>query len=290
MSSIFMWRNLGDDSKYGSSRNEDTLSVSYTLVGTTDRDTADLYALTNLPAIDGHRALYRGSVRVKELSNKRNGTWLVTAEYLGPTALQQEDEDNPQPDVQLVSIGFSVGGQSRLMTHSLETISSHLNPSILYPATPTDFQNQINVVNGSPEGAEINPPSMAESTLPIVQRVRTSLITNAWIASIENATGHTNNATFRGRAAGEILFWGLRGTYKPDEEFTDLTWEFLVAKNKTQTVGVFPGIAKKGWEFAWVYSEERENADDKTITNVPISIYIERLFPSTNLGGIGVQA
>ena len=289
--SITLRRITGDQSTFSvKARSEDKSTIEYWLSGTFDRSAAEAYCIANLPPADGHR-LGR-TFKLKEYKDQRDGLFKVTVNYSGPKTLSEE-ENITELNIRETSIGFSIGGQSRLITHSLETINSHLNNGTTDPWTP-DFQNQINVVDGKPEGVELNPSAVADSQFSIEQKVRTSIITNSWLDGIDQNTNSVNTNTFRGRPAGTVLFWGMRGTVKTDEEFSTLSWEFFYAKNKTQTIGVFPNVTKKGWEYAWIYSEERKIEDNgkKAIVHLPIALYIERLFPtiSMNMGTIQVAS
>lgn len=286
--SINMWPAESEESKFGSRRDQDSSKLEFVLVGTSIKSEAEAYALANLPPYDGHRS--SDSFRLRWLGNGRTGVWLVVANYKGrtiKTVVEEPDDPNlPTPTTRETGIQFNIGGNSELMTHSLQTMDRVDAPG----ETAPDFKQQINVIDGKPEGVEVNPASLAESSFTIDLEVPLELVTNEALSAIETTARCVNSITFRGRPRGEVLFWGLRGTARPGEVYADLSFEFFVRKNITyEFIGVFAPIDKLGWEYVWIYQEQREDQANELVIEKPVGLYVERLFEFDAFDKLGVQ-
>lgn len=277
-----------DSSEFGVRLSDDTSNVDYVLTGTTDRIAAETYALANIPVADAHRLFEKLSV--KEVRDHRDGQFILTAKYKGPTIKVKEQPDpDPSPTIDEISVAFDLTAQTKTYTQSLATIASYYAPN----ETTPDFKKLINIVDGYPEGVEINPASIAESSFTVEQEVPRVLITNTWLKEKKAFIGKLANGAFRGHSTGEVMFGGLRGTVKHDEPIIALSWEFLTIENQpAKDIGVFEDVVKKGWEYAWVYSEERvvTTGSKKTLTHAPVAMYVEQLFEYVDFSTIGVVA
>lgn len=97
--------------------------------------------------------------------------------------------------------------------------------------------------------------------------------------TVKGLTGCYNNASFRGFAAGEVLFLGATGTgnmrKNPDATFDmEITLHFAQSDNLSgATIAGAAGVSKLGWDYLWVLS--RANQSDKTKPEV-LGVYVNR--------------
>lgn len=286
--SIFMFpQPVIGDAKFGTKNDKDTSELSYVLTGSMDRVAIYAYALTNIPSIDGHRA--SDSLKIKFLGEGRDGTWLATANYKGATIKQDEDEpvdpENP-PTAKEKSVGVSFAGNTEKVFESLETVAMLDAPG----ETAPDFGGLINVnKDGKAEGLDVNPQSMAESTFSVDLEVPTSAITNEYISNVFSVVRRTNTVPFRGFGVDEVMFWALRTQVENGALVSTLSFDFLVRKRKENlTVGVFGSVDKAPWDYLWVYKAKRKDATTKRTFDVPIGLYVEKLFFDDNFQKLGV--
>lgn len=178
--------------------------------------------------------------------------------------------------------GSTTGGTLRI-TSSLETIASYA------PADETapDFHQAIGVPHegGEPEGVDIVVPA---SKFSCEYRHPLAYPTQTYLALLETMTGTVNNATFYGRAAGEVLFlgadWAVGTTADPT-----FTYHFVRMPNLTaQTIGTITGISKKGHEYLWVLFESAVDAAAKYLAKRPKAVYVERLYQETAFSSLGI--
>jgi len=176
---------------------------------------------------------------------------------------------------------FSIGGGTEHITQSKETISK-----TAATGTATDHKGAIGVSKDSVEGVDIKVPVYAWSE---THSIPASSITAAYIAKLKAvANAPVNNASFRGSAAGEILFESVTGTSK-DQESWELTFSFVESKNATGlTVGGITSIAKKGWEYLWTEYEDVEDTTSHTIAKNAKAVYVERVYDSSNFADLGI--
>jgi len=187
-----------------------------------------------------------------------------------------------QVDTGDYTYSFSTTGGTARITTSLETVSSY---SVAGKSAP-DFKQAIGLTReGDVQGVDIVVPAM-KFTMSYRQPYAT--LTMAYVRTLELLTGTVNNATFYGRAAGEVLFMGAEGRQSTGEDPT-IDYHFLRMPNLTgQTIGDITGVAKLGHEHLWVIFEEEEDATAKWLPKRPRAAYVERIYDLSNFANIGV--
>lgn len=174
-------------------------------------------------------------------------------------------------------VRFAIGGGQQLVKISKETIA------VFQDASSTGFEigtfgSAIGIgSDGAAEGCQIPVPSLE---FEVIKNFAEEDITNEYVSTLAELTGTTNNATFNGYAAGELLFLGAAGDQYDTGDY-QVTFRFAVSKNRTDlVVGQFENIVKKGWHYLWVlYRKQEVEVDDaKYHVDVPQAVYIERVF------------
>lgn len=176
---------------------------------------------------------------------------------------------------------FDTTGGTAHITQSIETINS-------YPAsgfTAPDFKGAIGVTKDNVEGVDI------------VSRVyrwtetyykTASFVDDTFKNTVFNLTGKTNDASFRSRSTGEVLFEGCRGArrgYGPWE----LTFAFQASPNATGlAVGDITGVNKKGWEYLWIRYQDIADTTAQMIVKRPICVKIEKVYFAGDFSGLGI--
>lgn len=258
---------------------EKTATAKYVITGTKDYATAEAYALAQVPVIDFGLILEK--IDIREIEDERDGSWEVTAHYKRPE-FETGSGSSSIPVPREKGFTFEITSATSKVTHSLETVSTYFIGTA--GEEPPDFNQAINVRDGKPEGVDVY---VAETSFTIEVEVYAWMLTNAVIQSIEEKAATVNNATFRGRAAGEVLFEGLRGAVDYDEPVSSLNYSFKVQKNMTGgDIGPFTGVDKEGWDYAWIYSEQVEV--DGVVFEQAKLLSIERVHERSNFGDLGV--
>jgi len=179
---------------------------------------------------------------------------------------------------------FETSGGSQHITQSLETIAK-------YPAEADDTFGAIGDTGDRVEGVDITVPVYNFSE---THYLSLATVTQQYKLALFNLTGKVNSDSFRGFAAGEVLFLGARGSQRGQEDW-EVTFNFAASPNKTNlTVGSgiheITGIAKKGWEYMWI--KYGRIAGTKHSHAVPVAVYIERVYDTDNFtgdGGLGLD-
>jgi hypothetical protein len=174
---------------------------------------------------------------------------------------------------------FEIGGGSQKVYQSLSTIAK-------YPtATAPDFKGAINVGADSVEGVDIISPEFGFSE---THYVSATSVDAAYKAALAAAAGKVNNATFRGFAAGEVLFLGATGTKRGNEDY-EITYRFAVSFNQTSiTVGGIAVAAKGGWEYLWVRYKNDVDTGKSAHVRVPAAVYVEQVYAAANFGTLNL--
>lgn len=196
------------------------------------------------------------------------GIWNISVRY-GP---RQRKETGSS------SFSFDTGGGTQHITQSLATVNSYT-----VSGTPPNFQGAIGVSHDAVEGTDI--------TIPIYSFTETHYVpagdvTGTYKANLFALTGKTNTGTFRGFAAGEVLFQGASGAQRSEEDW-EITFRFAASPNVTGlTLGPISGIAKKGWDYLWVRYADAE--DQYVLVKRPIAVYVERVYGEGDFADLGI--
>jgi hypothetical protein len=205
------------------------------------------------------------------ISPKGGGVWDVGARYG-----KREPKETGQS-----SFSFDTGGGTQHITQSLSTIAKYAPPG----QTAPDCKGAIGVSNDSVEGTDITVPvySFTETHyIPI------ALVTDQYKATLFLLTGRTNDDTFRGFSAGEVLFLGASGSVRGYEDW-EITFRFAASPNVTGlNIGDIVGISKPGWAYTWVSYSDQE--DQNVLVKQPVAVYVEKVYESGDFAGLGIGA
>jgi len=256
-----------------------TLVLAYTVAGTDDEAEAKNCVMAASPerygAPDNLPYLFRQSVEVEP---EGPGLWSATARYdrnwevlvAGGGVVRVAGPDD--------RFDFDSSGGTQHITQSLATVAR-------YGQAP-DFGGAIGVSQTAVEGADIVVPEFNFS-----ESHRFQAISQSYRRTLVGLTGKTNNAPFRGFAAGEVLFLGASGSRRNSFHDTpwDVTFRFAASPNREDiSVGSITGIAKKGWEYMWVRYAAADDADAGVRVKRPVGVYVERVYDEANFAGLGV--
>lgn len=240
-----------------------TVDLIYSVEGSEDDATVRALVEATYPTT------YAGLLfQTYHITHQGGGVWEATVRYG-----KKESKDTGQS-----SFSFDTGGVTSHITQSLSTISCYAASG-----TAPDFKGAIGVTSDSVEGTDITVPvyNFTETHyLPV------ATVTGAYKAALFQLTGKVNNASFKGFAAGEVLFLGASGSQRGVEDW-EITYRFAASPNVTGlAVGPITGINKKGWEYLWVRYADAE--DQHVLVKQPISAYVEQVYQLANFASLGI--
>ena len=245
-----------------------TTELHYVVTGTDDEAAAIQAVRSEAPTT--HNYMDRGAITVEATGPT---TWDATVQYAMTPATELEVGES--------SYSFDTGGGTQHITQALSHIASYA-PS---GKTAPDFKGAIGVTADSVEGVDITVPVYTFSETHILAN---SAVTNAYKGKLAALTGKTNNAAFKGFAAGEALFLGASGSKRGKGDW-EISFRFAASPNKTGlTVGDITGIAKKGWEYLWVRYEDSVDATAKALVKKPLAVYIEKVYDEGNFADLAI--
>jgi hypothetical protein len=183
-------------------------------------------------------------------------------------------------------ISFDISGQTTKVTQSKQTVSKYTKKG--YPQH--DFQGAINVNEDySIDGVEIIVPYMS---FEVDYSVNPNMIDNAYIATLRDTLGCTNDAPYKGFDTGELLLSKVSGTRR-DAENWDLKFGFGVSKNANNlSIGTLPTITKAGWDYLWVWYVKTDMKDSTGAVvgtvKTPANAFVERVYDKASYAALGV--
>lgn len=253
------------------------IEIPYLVFGVEDEDAA-LSAARSTAAGKTVSGMYLDSVEMVERVN--GDTWKVKAIY------SQEDSD-VDVDVdtgieETSSFAFDTGGGTMHLTQSLETVGR-------YPNSAPDFNGAIEVDNeGNINGVDVTMPVL---NFTETHTMSSSRVTTSYKKNVAALTGTVNRSSFRGFAAGEVLFLGASGTKRSRKASSpwEITFRFAVSPNRSGlSVGKIKVSSKKGWDYLWTRYEDKVSDDKKNMVKAPSAAYVERVYPQGDFGNLGL--
>lgn len=178
------------------------------------------------------------------------------------------------PDPTGFEMSFSAQTESVHISHSYETIAKYPTGA----GNAADFKQAINVQqDGTVEGVDILIPHMGFQVTYVFDE---DAVDQAYVLQISALVGTVNDDTFAGFPAGELLLTRVSGQKRIEDGAWAITFEFAHSPNQTGlTIGDLTGIAKKGWEYLWVYYRWVSDVTH-TLVKIPAYAYVERVYPN----------
>lgn len=216
--------------------------------------------------------------------------WQVTVSYEKTGA-----DDDGQTDPLRRSRSFDTSGGTQHITQadggkitSTGTTTTRTGTETRFPSNAPSMNSAIGVDGDSVSGVDIVVPALSWTES---YDVPSSYVTAAYIRAVAALTGTTNDANFRGFAAGEVLFLGCSGNQDWDADKGDgpwsLSYKFVASPNVTgQTIGSITGIAKKGHDYLWVRYEDSVSGSD--LIKRPKYVYVNTVYKEGAFSVLGI--
>ena len=248
--------------------NPPTYEKQYVAAGEADPTIVRAYAASATPSIVavGEGILFRNDISVQEQGHK---VFNVTVSYV--------TQDQQKPAVGSLKFAFSTTGGTFHITHSREHVQSYVASG-----TAPDHKQAINVrKNGDDldiDGTDIIIPALK---LSYTFNHPLGVVNENHARNLASITGCVNSTTFRGFAAGEVLFLGADGSDGSNSE-AEVTCHFAAESNlQSLVIGAITGISKDGHDLLWV--ESKKTVDSGKPVVQPLAVHIERVYRRVNL-------
>lgn len=264
-----------------------TYTKSYKIFGTADD--VELHAAINAEvSANGQYWQYPGLPNMKLYAES------YSVSFLGDNAWQLQisyskdgAEDGTEPLKRARS--FDTTGGTQHITQACSVGSGGtLDFEKRFPSGATNMSGAIGVDSNGVNGVDIVVPQLQWQES---YDVPNGYVTSAWIRGVAGVTGTTNNATFRGFEAGEVLFIGCSGSQEWDDQKGrgpwSLSFRFVASKNVTgQTIGSISGIEKKGHEYLWVRYEDAVSGS--ALLKQPKAVYVSKVYKDSDFSALGI--
>ena len=133
-------------------------------------------------------------------------------------------------------------------------------------------------------------------TMPVLNFTEThtmagSRVSTSYKKSVAALTGTVNRSSFRGFAAGEVLFLGASGQKRSRKASApwEITFRFAVSPNQSSlSVGKLKVSNKKGWDYLWVRYADKVSDNRKNVIKEPVAAYVEQVYPEGDFGNLGL--
>lgn len=245
-------------------------TLLYIVEGTDDLGSAvDKVKATSPAEFEG---LYRNDISVSPMFvdtvNETKIKWRVTVQYSPRDISAKETGDS--------TFQFDTTGGTQHVDVGIKTVS-----------TLGDFEPEMRGINDdgkSVAGVDITSPQYRWSETHYIAR---SKITLAYTVKLFWMTGRVNNASFKGFAAGEVLFLGANGAKRGNGDW-EITFSFAGSPNRKGIVieGLDGSIDKKGWDYLWVRYQKADG--DKGMYMKPVQANVEQVYETYDFSILGI--
>jgi len=250
----------------------DSLDVPYAVFDAADEGDVYTAALADVPAT--YESLPRRKIELDERVN--DTTWTIRVHFeaydTNPTWVADPDS----------TFAFDTTGGTQHITQARATVGAYGAN-----ADATDNAGAIGFDGKNVAGADIIVPVFNFSETHYFDHAD---VDEAYRLAVFNLTGRTNNAAFRGFAAGEVLFLGAQGNRRGDDwdDKWEIVFRFSASPNEDDLdAGDISGIDKDGWNLLDVRYKEQEGATQTTqLFKVPKAVYVHRVYRSGNFDNL----
>ena len=250
------------------------VEIPYLVFNVSDESAALAAARTSAKTVAG---MALESIEVVERVN--GTTWKVKAAY-APSSGGESGGGGEAEDP--YSTSFDTGGGTMHLNQSYGTVTKAPNDA-------PDFGGAIGVDgDGNVAGVDV--------TMPVFNFEEThtlsgTVVTDSWKKKVAALTGTVNSGSFRGFAAGEVLFLGASGSKRSKKASAnwEITFRFAVSANRTRLrVGDINIDSKRGWDYLWVSYKTAVAGNGKSLVKKPSAAYVEKVYPDGDFGTLGI--
>jgi len=255
---------------------------------TTAHTAALAQVLTDFPS--GYRGMPLRSTSIKKVAPgvcEVPFHFGLSQQQTRPSVIDPSDPTNPALSTFNTVQTFNLVGGTVHITNSLAVVQT----ATIAGFAAVDFKGAIGVEDNADKtearvrGVDVFAPVC---DLTFTSQFTNAAVTDAFIDRLIELTGRTNDATFKRRAAGEMLFKGARGSQRGQDHW-EIGFEFAHIKNVTgQTVGDITGINKKGFEYLDVLYEQRGTSVSGYIPVVPVQATVHKVYEEDDFADLRI--
>lgn len=252
----------------------------YVITGTDSETDARTALIAEAPSAFGGLALYDASVA--EVGDaEETETWIGTASYQDSSSFSEPPAEGES------QFSFDTSGITEKILLSRETIATYKAGG---GSAPSEYGAiNVNKTNGvkNAEGTDIVVPTYSFQETHYKDN---DDITNTYKGVLFTLTGTTNNASFKGFSAGEVLFIGASGTRRGTNGLWEITYKFQARPNRTNVSigGVITVTSLKGWEVLWVVWKDKDDTTNKCVVKQPLYAYVERVYEAGDFSTLAI--
>lgn len=209
------------------------------------------------------------------------GIWIGTCEYAFP------GNSFSPPETDTAFFNFEAQTSEERIFKSLNTKARHsANDDGAATDGATDYGGLINVTDDGVEGVNVLAPKFSFSMTAFVDDDDLQ----SAISDIASSIAKTNDASFQGFDAGEVLFVSASGSRRADQESWEINFGFLCSPNREDIdidtplapSGAITVAEKKGWDYIWSRSVPYTDPDTGRLGSAVEAVYVEEVYESAD--------
>ncbi|HOI56140.1 MAG TPA: hypothetical protein PLP01_12885 [Phycisphaerae bacterium] len=224
-------------------------------------------------------------------STEAAGEWDCSVRAVHPSAKKEDPPATGESNYR-----FEFGGGTRRIFTSLKTLNKY-GP---FGAGAPSCHNLIGVTRDGVEGCDLGDTSGAYQ-FSETHYLSAATVTNTYKGDVFDLVWKTNNASFKGFDAGQVLFLGCSGgrrgagdweitfkfAAKPDVADACADWDALLGFGVGHGSGAV-AIAVPAWYYMWVLYHDVHDAALHVVVKRPRYVYVEQLYQSGGFSTLGI--
>lgn len=139
-----------------------------------------------------------------------------------------------------------------------------------------NYRQAIGVTRDRVEGTDKFVPKFEFSIT-----VKTYPVTLSFLRTVRSCVAKTNQAEWKGFAAGEVLYMGMTGQCEPNN-YWSLTHKFAAGENLTN-VQITPDLTMNKGAFHYLWCTYQQQVVNGIALQVPRAAYVEQIYDETDL-------
>lgn len=215
-------------------------------------------------APETYNDLPRQSVAIAERLTEM--IWKVDVEY-------SDDSSSPSDQEEEDSYQFDISAGTKRIVHPIRHKATYPN-SVDYPSAGINNGEGIDIIMPVPKFSETH-------------KISPGRCSTSYRRKVAELVAKTNDKTFKGYNAGEVLFAGASGSRSGKEDWT-VTFEFLLSfAQENITIGDITGIRKDPWDVIWCDYTERIYDDGERYKRVN-AVHVDQVYEEGNFNALGI--
>jgi len=248
--------------------------IKYFVTNPTSKSDAMQAVLDDSPVSNGD--LNRSGVRFESYDD--DGNMEISVLYEGNDSSGDDSDDDDDSS----TVSFDCGGGNKHLTHSIKQtiVKGDIDPKgAIGWNGKSDSEMEIS-------GVDVPTAQLRET---YTRTMKLSRISTAFKRNVAALVGKVNSGSFKGWAAGEVMFLGMSYSC-PAKKSTKVTvtFNFAIQPNECDVMVGDTSVSKKGYEYVWVITSTEADTDKGVPVMKTDGVFVDQVCEYASFAVLGL--